>query len=88
MTQTTSDGIKEWVTSPESYPSGINCTQVEIIGMAYPHGRHLLKMVHNRAGYKTTASSAKTMRGVININFSEKASPLEVMTEEELKRTY
>ena len=53
--------------------------------MAYPDEQQLLKMVHNRAGYKTTASSAKTMRGVININFAEKASPLEAMTDEEVE---
>ena len=42
-------------------------------------------MVHNQAGYKTTASAARNIRGVLNINFVEKASPLEVMPDEEVE---
>ena len=88
MTQINSQEIKEWATSSESHPSGINCAQVESIEMAYPDEHKLLQMVHNRAGYagyKTTASATKLMRGVININFAEKASPLEAMTDKEVE---
>ena len=85
MTQINSREIKEWATSPESHPNGINCAQVESIEIAYPNEQKLLQMVHNRAGYKTTASAARNMRGVININFAEKALPLEAMTDKEVE---
>ena len=53
--------------------------------MAYPDKQKLLQRVHNGAGYKTTASAAQNMREVININFAEKASPLEAMTDKEVE---
>ena len=71
--------------SSESHLSGINCAQVESIEMAYPNEQKLLQRVHNGAGYKTTASAARNMRGVININFAEEASPLEAMTDEDIE---
>ena len=82
MTQINSDETKEWATS---HPNGINCAQVESIEMAYPGEQKLPKRVHSGAGYRTTASAARNMRGVININFAEKASSLEAMSDEEIE---
>ena len=39
--------------------------------MSYPNKKNLTKMVHVKAGYKTTVTDANMMRGVIYINFAE-----------------